>query len=85
MRVGCKCWPWPRAIEKGFKRIEEGEGEKEGEGEEGRWAGRQVEMLCIAGNMNNNSNKNDSQGKVEQHSLTLRNYAQQTCHSIEQA
>lgn len=42
MRVGCKCWPWPRAIEKGFKRIEEGEGEKEGEGEEGWLGGRKV-------------------------------------------
>lgn len=28
MRVGCKCWPWPRAIEKGFKRIEEEAGYK---------------------------------------------------------
>lgn len=33
----------------------------------------------------NNNNNNDSQGKVEQLSVTLRNYAQQTCHSIEQA
>lgn len=28
MRVGCKCWPWPRAIEKGFNRHKEEKGER---------------------------------------------------------